>query len=59
MTSALACSSESSASSSNPAQNQEGTLGYLGILGRLVSWYDTHFQSQFLTTLNSPDYAVE
>lgn len=58
ITSALAYSSESAASS-NPLQNQEGTLGYLGAPDHLVRWHRSHLQGQFLTALNIPDYAAE
>lgn len=58
MARALACSSESPASS-NPLQNQEGTLGYLGASDHLVGWHSAHLQGQFLTFLNIPDYDAE
>lgn len=57
MTSVLACSSESPISS-NPLQNQEGTLGYLRTPDHLVRWHSAHLQGQFLTALNIPVYAV-
>lgn len=59
MTNALACSSESSVSS-NPLQNQQGTLGYL-VFQTIWSGgtEPTYKDGQFLIALNIPDYDAE